>query len=716
MSARTRWMKSQSLRTKAMLLMACTLALMMLVVTSLVYDRVAEQLMAAFRARGAVITRNLAASSSYDVVARQSSEALGRIIRLMEQNPEIEYAFIIVKEETSGRPAYHVLASQLRRRMDLERLIEHHLINLGVPVEQEGVLGFSEPVRVGGGYDAVGEDSAAGASVDVGGKAQPAIAGYVCMGLSTEELESQKLSVLLTLIAVLSGVFLAFIVLLFLASDRINRRVKTMLAAARNISSGDLSGGVLEVGQDEIGVIAFELNRISSNLNDMMQKISSVSSKLAQAVDQITDHTREVVEGATHQVASVDDTSTAMSEMLISIRGIAENVEVLAGSAEESSSSILEMAATNDEMADNIHALAASVEQTTVSIEQMTRSVKEVARSTGDLSAATEQTSATMREMDVSISEVETNANLTAELSEEVRLDAEHGAEAVKQTIQGINRINDSTRQAFSVMASLGKKVQAIGQVLTVIDDVAEQTNLLALNAAIIAAQAGERGKGFAVVADEIKDLAERTAASTSEIAGLIQSVQTETKNVIGAMHRGMESVDEGVTLSAEAESALRKILDSSTKSTRMAREIARATVEQARSSKEVTSSIQRIAETVHKIADSTAEQARGSEQIMSSADRMRDITKHVHGSSREQARGSKQITLAIENISEMVNHLNRAQREQARGAEQIMKAMERIKEIAEHHSASMGRMKATVSAVAEQADLLRKAISRFTL
>ena len=63
---------------------------------------------------------------------------------------------------------------------------------------------------------------------------------------------------------------------------------------------------------------------------------------------------------------------------------------------------------------------------------------------------------------------------------------------------------------------TLGFRIEAIGQILAVIDDVAEQTNLLALNAAIIAAQAGEHGKGFAVVADEIKDLAERAGASTN--------------------------------------------------------------------------------------------------------------------------------------------------------------------------------------------------------
>jgi methyl-accepting chemotaxis protein len=318
--------------------------------------------------------------------------------------------------------------------------------------------------------------------------------------------------------------------------------------------------------------------------------------------------------------------------------------------------------------------------------------------------------------MNMSISQVENNAENTANLSEEVRADAERGAEAVKKTIQGISRINDTTQQAFSVMEALGKKVQAIGQVLTVIDDVTEQTNLLALNAAIIAAQAGEHGKGFAVVADEIKDLAERTAASTSEIGNLIQAVQSETKNVLDTMHRGLKSVEEGVGLSHEAELALRKIVESTSKSTQMVREIAQATVEQARGSKEVTNSISRIAETVQQIASATAQQAKGSEQIMSSAERMRVVTQHVHASSQEQARGSKQITRAIENISEMVNHLSRAQREQARGAENVLSAVERIKGIAEQNSDSMERMKHTVDMVTEQANTLLQEISHFKL
>jgi methyl-accepting chemotaxis protein len=265
------------------------------------------------------------------------------------------------------------------------------------------------------------------------------------------------------------------------------------------------------------------------------------------------------------------------------------------------------------------------------------------------------------------------------------------------KTISEIYRIKESSQEAVAVISNLGSRIEAIGQIVNVIDDVAEQTNLLALNAAIIAAQAGEQGKGFAVVADEIKDLAERAGASTREITDLIKTVQAESKNAINAVERGAHNVDRGVEVSNEAERALKKILESSQKSTNMVRAIARATVEQAKGSKQVTDAIGRIAETVQQIAAATAEQARGSELIMKSAEKMRLITQHVERSSQEQARGGRQITGAIENISSMVNQLNVTQRTQSRGSEQVLGAAARIDESARAQEASLRQLTAAL-------------------
>jgi methyl-accepting chemotaxis protein len=392
---------------------------------------------------------------------------------------------------------------------------------------------------------------------------------------------------------------------------------------------------------------------------------------------------RSLTEGVAIQMQASEETSRYIREITDAMQAIGQHVDVLATSAEESGSSIMEMTATNETVAENIVELAGSVRETVASIEEMAYSIKEVAKNVDALSLTAEETSSSMNEMDVSIDQVQSNANETARLSEEVAQDAERGAEAILKTIGEIYRIKESSQEAVAVISNLGSRIDAIGQILNVIDDVAEQTNLLALNAAIIAAQAGEHGKGFAVVADEIKDLAERAGASTKEIADLIKTIQSESKNAISAVERGAQNVDRGVEVSNEAERALKKILESSQKSTNMVRAIARATVEQAKGSKQVTDAIGRIAATVQQIAAATAQQARGSELIMKSGEKMRSIAQQVERSTQEQSRGSRQITQAMESISSMVGQLSGAQRSQSRGAERGLAMSGRIEDTA---------------------------------
>jgi len=385
---------------------------------------------------------------------------------------------------------------------------------------------------------------------------------------------------------------------------------------------------------------------------------------------------REILEGMgmtlvnlsetlTNQATAIEEvtqTSEDSTSFFGSIRG---ELDGLGASAEESASSINEMVTINNEVRENIHNLSLSLQETTSAIEEMTFSSKEVANNIEELSTAAEDTAASMNQMDVSINQVETNANETSKLSETVTSDAEIGVNAIKQTIQGIDRIKESSRVAADVIGNLGQKINEIGNILNVIDDVAEQTNLLALNAAIIAAQAGEHGRGFAVVADEIKALAERTGASTKEIADLIKTIQSESRNAISVMSRGVEDVEDGVRLGHNAEDALRNIVDSAKRSTLMIQNIAQATVEQARGSKQVTNAISRIAETVQQIALATQEQAKGAEHIMQSAERIKSITQHVERSAEEQKRGGHSVTQAIETIRELVERVHEYQSQQ---------------------------------------------------
>lgn len=511
--------------------------------------------------------------------------------------------------------------------------------------------------------------------------------------------EKSRIFVVYGLAAVLAAVALFFIVVL--QTDPAMQTVFAMICFAA-IASG-IAKLVLLL-QNTAGDCAALLDSVcKGNVNEakkiaqekrlwtsaMDQALSSVEKRTETAKIALNEQKR-TLESIGTNVTSLGEGLRQQSETLTSltkgaIKGhsilsnVTGDVEGLARSAEETSSSIIEMVTLNNEVTENIHGLAMSVQETTTAIEEMTFSVKEVARNIEELSTAAEETAASMNEMDVSISQVESNANETAKLSETVTVDAETGVGAIKRTIDGIDRIKESSRSAADVIGNLGEKIDEIGNILTVIDDVAEQTNLLALNAAIIAAQAGEHGRGFAVVADEIKALAERTGASTKEIADLIKTVQSESRNAITTMSKGVDAVEEGVRLGHNAEEALIKIVDSAKRSTLMIKAIAQATVEQAKGSKQVTNAISRIAETVQQIALATSEQAKGSEQIMKSAERMRMITQQVERSTDEQSRGGRQITEAMESIRDIVDRLNQAQQEQLQHLENLREAAETL-------------------------------------
>jgi len=72
-----------------------------------------------------------------------------------------------------------------------------------------------------------------------------------------------------------------------------------------------------------------------------------------------------------------------------------------------------------------------------------------------------------------------------------------------------------------------------IEKIIKLIEEISFQTNILSLNASVEAARAGEHGKGFAVVAESIRELAEKSADSASEISKLVANSIERTE--IGA-------------------------------------------------------------------------------------------------------------------------------------------------------------------------------------
>jgi methyl-accepting chemotaxis protein len=510
----------------------------------------------------------------------------------------------------------------------------------------------------------------------------PAVLGAVKLSISIEK--EYKNSIRLIAIVILATVLACFgfsIILWMMIRMMVITPVKKLEDAAVRLSEGDLSFTVDIGSTDEIGRFSGAVRSSLISISDILHRVKEGSVRINRVAENVSRESKEVMDGTMLETEAINNISASIEEMNASVIDIAESTDGLAASAEETAASMHEMVTSITQITESTQDMSVAVEATSASIEQLSATIKEVAANSGELAAAAEETQSAIHQITSSIKEVEQRAKESAELSEKVRKDAvTMGMVSVEKSIHGMQNIKSSVEKTAECIAKLGGRSAEIGQILTVIDEITDQTAMLALNAAILAAQAGEHGKGFSVVADEIKDLADRTSVSTEEIGELIQSVQQEVRDAVAAMDDGLKSVETGFKVTNEAVDALRKIVESSKKSSDMAAAIENSTTEQSKAARLVSEAMEKVLVMVGQIAKATTEQNKGILLIMKATEKIHDVSAHVRTATSEQSLNSRQISQAVELVSEKSQQISNAVREQKLGSTLIMDSIEKIK------------------------------------
>ncbi len=263
-----------------------------------------------------------------------------------------------------------------------------------------------------------------------------------------------------------------------------------------------------------------------------------------------------------------------------------------------------------------IEGVRQAVEAVAAASVEMSATIDQIAGGTREQSAQAQDVAASIEEMVRTIVENSSTATRTAEAAAENGQLAEEGGRVVQQTVEKIREVARVSQQTVATVQRLGASSHKIGTITATISEIAEQTNLLALNATIEAARAGEQGRGFAVVADEVRKLAERTAAATRDIEGMIVTIQQDTAAAVQAMDRGRSEVEGGLNLAESAGVALGRIVEGTQHACDMIMQIAAASEEQS-----VTS--ESIARNVAAITDGANEAANGTGQVATATDEL---------------------------------------------------------------------------------------------
>jgi methyl-accepting chemotaxis protein len=232
----------------------------------------------------------------------------------------------------------------------------------------------------------------------------------------------------------------------------------------------------------------------------------------------------------------------------------------------------------------------------------------------------TQQIAAAAEEMSATIAEISRNAEAASVASRKAAETASEGGQVMQGAATTMEKIAEASGTVAQQMDSLAQRSTAIGNVVSVIQEISEQTNLLALNAAIEAARAGEHGRGFAVVAGEVRRLAERTKTATEEIAATIQTIQQETGSTLAVMQQSREAVETGRSETANARSRLEAIITASREVEQMIHMIASAATEQTAASGEISRSAGQISQLATANSHAAGETAQACQHLSSMA------------------------------------------------------------------------------------------------
>ena len=492
-----------------------------------------------------------------------------------------------------------------------------------------------------------------------------------------------------------------------------------LFEALAQIARGDLSmlanGKQLElVGRDKR--LLLNLDGLARRLRYIVGRLQRAADSIEAVVGEVLRGTQMVSAGVLDEAKSVEETSRSIAEINSSMHSVGESLQTLSNLSQSTSSSVMRMATSINQVSENADELAQFVEETAMAIEDMANSVRKVAESTEALAESAEKTARSMEAIDNSTQSIGESVNETTMLADEVARSADSGSQLVGETATSVSKIKEAIDAATETITRLGKRSDQIGEVTHVINEIADRTHLLALNAAILAAQAGSQGRGFRIVADEIKELSERTSASTREIEEVIKAVREDVTETIERVAVGGQRADEGVDLASRAAALLAEIRDKTNAASDRIRVIADSTAIQASESHTVLEAADLVRQQARDIERATGEQALTSRHIGERALHMSELTEQVRRAAREQANVSRSIADAMEGLTAAVEQIRGASDEQSAGADQVLRAVETIKEVVSRNQASISGINSAVDLLVREAELLNREVESFQL
>lgn len=507
------------------------------------------------------------------------------------------------------------------------------------------------------------------------------------------------------------------VILIWMFNVYVKNPVALINRALTQATAGDLTVELPRGSRDEIGTIAEGVSFLIERLAATIARINAIALNVSEAMQQLNQTFDRVTRVVGDQQDSSEEMGKAVRSASESQQKIVSHTGELLSLSGDNSSALLELRATSEEIAGNAEKLSANINNSHATLTQLTESARQVAAMADEVGSAVKASSTSTEEIFRSLKEVEQIVRESARLSDQTTsIISEKGMAAVENAARSMASIEAFITSLTAAIEGMGQSSQNIGKVLAVIGDVTGQIQLLSLNAQIIAAQAGSHGQGFAVVADEMRELSNRTAASTSEIESIVSGIRAEIMSVVRGAQDAAKLVYESREVASRTGEVFQETLDSSLKATEMSRRIELASLEQTRGLEMVVSATEQVKNRILQVNRAMDEQKQNTAYLLANLSPIRESMNQTQAATREQARSARLISDNIELANRKTAEIVDASRQQQQVNDQILGATENLLNLAAETATQVEGNAGSLTSLEEEIALLRSEMRQFKI
>ncbi|MDB1123390.1 methyl-accepting chemotaxis protein [Vibrio algarum] len=338
---------------------------------------------------------------------------------------------------------------------------------------------------------------------------------------------SINLTLILSVAAILLGSGAAF-----LLTTSITRPIKQVMAAANQLSDGDLTVNLEQKGNDEIGQLLNSIQVTANNLRHMIITISDASLNLTSASHELSDITEKSSQSILRQETETDMVATAINEMTATVREVASNASQAESTAQEANQQATSGQSIVQQTIDTIHELAENVQSSSEKLHDVEVETNNIGGILDVIRGIADQTNLLALNAAIEAARAGEHGRGFAVVADEVRSLAQRSQESTQEIQTLIEQLQTGTKNAVSVMAiskkqadvsvkqasEAGSALLSITNSISVINDMNMQIATASEEQSSVAESINENIVNVREIANENSSTANQTQNSSGEI------------------------------------------------------------------------------------------------------------------------------------------------------------------------------------------------------